>query len=270
MKRTGIVGILVAILICSFNLGTKESSYHKYYTEKIYIFSLEENNLLEQIKNSSCCSETDKERIRQVILQVRIKLKAVDFWLRYFEPIAYNKINGPLPVEWENEVFEKYEKPYRRVGGGLSLAELYLGNKEVVKDTLFHLIQLSTDAIKTFQADSIAGQLDTFDNFFLANRLFLLNLAAIYTTGFECPDKKNIVPELRAMLYNVKSIYGSYDQTFIEHSLTGDYLGLYDKMIAFVNAQPNEYAQFDHFTFIKDYVNPLFAINQKLINDYNV
>jgi len=40
----------------------------------------------------------------------RLKLKGIDFWLRYLDPIAYKKINGPLPVEWETEVFEKMGK----------------------------------------------------------------------------------------------------------------------------------------------------------------
>ncbi len=36
----------------------------------------------------------------------------------------------------------------------------------------------------------------------------------------------------------------------------------------FVNAQPQNPEQFDHFRFIKDFVNPLFAINQKLMNQH--
>ena len=50
------------------------------------------------------------------IRENRLKLKEIDFWLRYLEPVAYKKINGPLPVEWETEVFEKWEAPYKRDG----------------------------------------------------------------------------------------------------------------------------------------------------------
>ena len=270
MKKIKVTGIItLAIIICSFNQGAKVTAYHKNYTESLHNFDMEQKALYEKIKNTGCATEDARAGIKQEIHLARTKLKDIDFWLRYFEPVAYNKINGPLPVEWENEVFEKYEKPYRRVGGGLTLAELYLDDKNVNKDTLLHLVQYSLDAIKTFQADSITGQLDTSDNFFLANRLFLLNLAAIYTTGFECPDKSRIIPELRSMLAGVKNIYTTYDQSFAEKPLTTPYLDLYDKMIAFANAQPGDYTQFNDFTFIKDYVNPLFAINQQMINDYN-
>ncbi len=215
-------------------------------------------------------SEAGRNEIRQEIGRARLKLKSIDIWLRYFEPVAYNQLNGPLPVEWENEVFEKFEKPYRREGAGLSLAELYLNEPDINKDTLQHLLLQSLIAIKTFNADSITLQLDTFDHFFLANRLYLLNLAAIYTTSFECPDTKNIIPELRAMLTDVKTIYGLYNQSFPATPLTNDYLTHYDKMIVFVNNQPADHTLFDHYSFIKDYVNPLFAINQRLINTYNV
>ena len=100
-------------------------------------------------------------------------------------------------MEWETEVFEKYEPPYRRQGGGITLAELSLEEPTVHKDSLLALIDTSLVAIQTFEADSITTQLDTYHHFFLANRLYLLNLATIYTTGFECPDTANIIPELR-------------------------------------------------------------------------
>ena len=145
-----------------------------------------------------------------------------------------------------------------------------MDNQTINKDTLLHLVQQSIDAVKTYQADSITGQLDTFDHFFLANRLYLLNLAAVYTTSFECPNTKNVIPELRSMLADVRNIYSDFNQAFPTTPFTKEYLALYDKTITFVNAQPADLASFDHYTFIKDYVNPLFAINQKLIRTYNV
>jgi len=238
-------------------------------------FDKQQHVLLDQIRESSLSYGDSKSVIESLVIKhdmesARLKLKSVDFWLRYFEPVAYKKINGPLPVEWENEVFEKFEKPYKREGAGLSLAELYLNTKGFTKDSLLHLVQLSVDATKTFMADSITRQLDTFDHFFLCNRLYLLNLAAIYTTGFECPGNDNIIPELRSMLAAVKNIYTAYNQSFPATPISPEYLDLYNKTIDFVNRQPGDFTQFDHFGFIKDYVNPLFAINQKLIVQYGV
>ncbi|MEI9809993.1 MAG: hypothetical protein WDO16_20180 [Bacteroidota bacterium] len=170
----------------------------------------------------------------------------------------------------ENEVFEKFEPPYKREGAGLTLAEQYLDEETISKDSLSSLITSSVTALETFQADSITRNLDSYHHFFLANRLFLLNLAALYTTGFECPDTSNIIPELRSMVKDVKDIYSSFDETFSSTPLPQEYLSLYDKTIAFADQQPAGYSAFDHFSFIKDYVNPLFRMNQQSIIKYAV
>lgn len=197
-------------------------------------------------------------------------LKAADFWLRYLEPIAYKQLNGPLPVEWETEVFEKFEKPYKREGAGLTLAEITLIEEGCQKGKLRELIVRSIQASHVYQSDSILQMLQTPDHFFLCNRLFLLNLAAIYTTGFECPVPENIVPELRSMLTHVSSLYQVYNETFTDQPITKTYLAHFQLMRQFVDAQPAYQEQFDHFTFIKDFVNPLFGLNQQMILSYHV
>ena len=270
MKKIRVISVMVALVICSFTIGGQHTSYHDHYIKSLNSFEEAAHALSGKIKNTDCASAAGRNEIRAEIARARLKLKGIDIWLRYLEPVAYNRINGPLPVEWENEVFEKFEKPYRREGAGLSLAELYLDDPSINKDTLQQLINRCLSAVETFQADSITRQLDTFDHFFLANRLYLLNLAAVYTTSFECPNTKNIIPELRAMLGDVKDIYAAYNRSFPTTPLTNDYLLLYDRMIAFANKQPSDHTLFDHYTFIKDYVNPLFGINQKLIVAYNV
>jgi len=246
------------------------SEYSRLYTSSVGNLQSSLADLLANLSNADVTTKSGKEDTRHRIESVRLKLKATDFWLRYFQPVGYMKINGPLPVEWENEVFEKFEKPYKREGAGLSLAELYLNQNLTQADSLRSLIRRAMDAVNIFQADSITSQLNSYHHFFLANRLFLLNLAAIYTTGFECPNKRNIIPELGAMLSDVQAIYHSYNKDFPSTPLPDDYLQLYNRTMIFVNGQPIDFAAFDQFTFIKDYVNPLFAKNQRLINAYGV
>jgi cytochrome c peroxidase len=271
VKKAGIISLFILVASSFCLIKEKEQShYSAFYARSINEFEKQQYILLNKIKINTLSSEKDINDIKGEIELTRLKLKNIDFWLRYFEPVAYKKINGPLPVEWENEVFEKFEKPYKRTGAGLSLAELYLNEKNVNKDSLVHLIQLSADALNTFRADSITRQLDTPDHFFLCNRLYLLNLAAIYTTGFECPGNANIIPELRSMVARTRDMYIVFNQSFPQAQITNEYLGLYDKMVDFVNHQPDNFEQFDYFIFIKNYVNPLFAINQKMINQYGV
>lgn len=244
--------------------------YIRGYRDKLDRFSSSENELLQTIHEQDLRTGTGIALVKVRIKAARLALKGIDFWLRYLEPTAYHKINGPLAVEWETEVFEKYEKPYKREGAGLSLAELYLAENNIVKDTLQHLIQSALEATKIYLADSVTENLSNYHHFFLANRLFLLNLSAIYTTGFECPDPDNIIPELFSMLETVKEIYISYNQYFTNYPLNSNYLDLYNSAILFVSNQSKNASAFNHFLFIKDYVNPLFALNQKMIRDYQV
>lgn len=260
------IAIAVALAL-SFKPG---NAYENFYIDRLNDFDRSQSSLLSIIKTADLHNQTGLNTIKNAIDSCRLQLKGIDIWLRYLEPTVYKKINGPLPVEWENEVFEKYEKPYKRTGAGLTLAELYLDEKNINSDSLIYLIQSSVNAVQIFNADSITNELKTPDHFLLANRLFLLNLAAIYTTGFECPDTNNIIPELRFMLQAVSKIYNTYNESFSSKPLTENYLELYNQAIDFVKNQPAQFSLFDHFNFIKNYINPLFAINQKLINAYGI
>jgi cytochrome c peroxidase len=262
--------ISVAMISLAFRQRDNAALYLQCYTNKMSLFKDARQKLLQTIELSNTHSSNELEKIKEQIHLTRLHLKSVDFWTRYLEPVMYKRMNGPLPVEWETEVFEKFEKPYKREGAGLTLAELYLEEEDVQKDSLHKLVQAAVDAAETFNADSITGNLQSFSAFYLCNRLYLLNLAAIYTTGFECPDTSRVIPELLSMMKSVEEIYQSYNSGFVNSQITTDYLSLYSKAINFVQAQPQQYSSFDHFIFIRDYINPLFTINQQMINSYRV
>lgn len=264
-----ILSLIVAATCFSFITRTPDG-YRRLYDSRLTGFKSAQQQLLQQISQADLSQPQQREAIRTAIHQNRQRLKTLDFWLRYFEPVAYRKLNGPLPVEWETEVFEKFEPPYKRKGSGLTLAELYLDEPVVRNDSLQALIHESIDSLATFEADSITSQLSNFQHFFLANRMFLLNLSGIYTTGFECPDTSQIIPELRSMLHAVKSIYTQYNESFAQYPLSREYLQQYDKLLTFADQQPAAYSAFDHFSFIRDYINPLFRITQEQIRDHNI
>jgi cytochrome c peroxidase len=150
------------------------------------------------------------------------------------------------------------------------LAEIYLDEQAIDATELKRLVKLSYESLATYSADSITINLKKQDHFFLCNRLYLLNLAAIYTTGFECPDTSNVIVELQSMMKSVREIYSVYDVSFPSYKLRNDYVSLYEQAITYVENQPKEYSSFDHFTFIKEYINPLYVLNQKMIKDYTV
>lgn len=273
MKQSNIIIALFAILgfvSISFTSYNQQNAYQSYYQQQINTFEIQQNELLTLIQKSNLTLDSDVETIKNKINQTRLSLKGADIWLRYLEPLAYKKINGPLPVEWETEVFEKFEKPYKREGAGLTLAYLYLDEDTIVKETLLELVKSAISATQTFKADSITSHLNNYHHYFLCNRLYLLNLAAIYTTGFECPDTVRVIPELQAMMKATGGVYKVFNESFPQTPFTENYLALYNKAIIYAISQPGEYSHFDHFTFVKDYVNPLFAMNQQMILQYKV
>lgn len=270
MKKSALILIAATLFLLSFKKYNSSNDYVDLYSNRIGSFEKKLEELQTLIKFSELKSESEIKKIREEINSCRIELKCIDIWLRYLEPISYKRINGPLPVEWETEVFEKFEKPYKREGAGLTLASLYLDEEKKYKDSLSKLINFSLIAIQVYKQDSITKQLKTFDHFYLCNRLFLLNLATIYTTGFECPETGNVINELESMLLSVNKLYLSYNTSFPNKALPNSYLNAYKTCINFVKAQSKDFEVFDHFSFIKDHVNPLFSMNQQLINEYQV
>jgi len=262
--------ILSVIVLLSMTNRETASPYFNLYLTRLSEFQQEQEALIQSAEAVPDFNPQNIELLKKKIGSVRLKLKAIDFWLRYLEPVAYKKINGPLPLEWETEVFEKFEKPYKRQGAGLILATLYLDGPAPKQSELLRLLQQSDEAINIFRADSVTIGLVRPGDFFFANRLFLLNLSAIYTTGFECPVTDNIIEELQAMLKSVKDIYTAFNKSFAGFSLPGEYLQLYEQAEDFVASGDKDYTTFDHFHFIKDYVNPLYSINQQLIRKYGV
>ena len=131
-------------------------------------------------------------------------------------------------------------------------------------------IEQSISSTAIFAADSITSQLQQYHHFFLCSRLFLLNLAAIYITGFECPDTSTIIPELQLMLAAAQDIYSSFNKNFPSTPLPVAYLELFQQIVSFVGSQPSDYNRFNHFSFIRNFLNPLFGINQQCISTYGV
>lgn len=273
MKNKILLFIFIAfamVIAFSFSSDEIENAYFLNYKNKLNSFEKVEAELVAQINESDLSSTKKIEEIKSKILSVRTKFKGLDFWFRYLDPLAHKKMNGPLPVEWETEVFEKHEKPYKREGAGYTLALQYLEEENLDKNTLLNLVIQSLQATKAYQADSITNELQKHHHFYLCNRLYLLNLATIYTSGFDCPEKENIIPELMAMMNDVNEIYTSFNQGFPNYNLNTNYLNLYNQAIQFVANQPKDYLQFDHYSFIRNFVNPLFAINQQLLTNYKV
>ncbi|MFM6984380.1 MAG: cytochrome-c peroxidase [Chitinophagaceae bacterium] len=268
MKYKLLVIIAVISLIAvtaAFKKDAKQSAYFSLYESMFRRAELSFENINQYAQSSECRFDS----LKTMIHDARMQLKPMDFWWRYADPISYKLLNGPLPVEWETEVFEKYEKPYKRIGGGLTLAELAIDEGDSAN--LIKYLNNLPEAISHFRPDSMQNFLGSPDHFAFCNRLFLLNLSTIYTTGFECPDTSRILPEILVMLNSSKNISKAYLESFREVTMDEAYLLQLDACIKFVEQQSGlGYESFSHFSFISDYINPLYGLNAKWIleNDF--
>src|ERR1044071_4033519 len=115
MRRVSVFSFVfaaIAMLAAAFKNSSDPELYLSVYNKGLERFDNSQLALLTAIKQSDLQKETDVVRIKELILKARTEMKGMDFWFRYLEPLAYKKINSPLPVEWETEVFEKFEAPY--------------------------------------------------------------------------------------------------------------------------------------------------------------
>lgn len=265
---------LIAVsLVCTAAALTEAPSaptYRALYDQRLRALADDHHELITSTDAADISTMEGSRSVLEAIEHARRSMKAADLWTRYLDPLSYKRINGPLPVEWETEVFEKYERPYKRDGAGLTLAALYLEEPNANKDSLLQLVNASLVALGSYSADSITKALETHDHFFLCNRLFLLNLAAIYTTAFECPDTAQVVPELRAILASTEAVYDAFNTSFPATPLTQEYMERYRATIAFARSQSSSFVGFDRYTFLREHVCGLFALNQVFITNYHV
>src|SRR5574343_184473 len=262
IKLTIIIGALSAImLLAAFKQQAPKLAYVEMYGQ---LYSKFENSV-QKLQQYALEKDCQPDSIRLLIYDARLQLKRLDFWWRYFDPIQYKLIHGPLPVEWETEVFEKYEKPYKRLGGGLTLAELALNDGDTA--AIKKYLALIPEGLSHFRTDSVEHILNRPDHFAYCNRLFILNLSTIYTTGFECPDETRILPELDHMMHQVEKITKVYNATYTDMAYSESYLSLLKTTRDFVKLSVDSaYSKFDHFGFVSNYTNPLYGLNTDFIS----
>jgi len=257
MKKN-IATILLFIIAFQF----AKTNIHEDYNTLNNAFNTEVIQLKKQLLSIHENINPDK------IDSARIQLKKIDFLLRYLHEVEYKKINGVMPVEWETEVYEKWKTPYKREGGGLFLAyENYSeNNTEQAKQDIIKAAEALDYFLKN---DTVQNLLKKPSTLVFANRLFLLNCATIYNTGFENPNPKNIIPELKFQMEYMKTWYSMYNQSFEEkYHYKQNYLSLYEECVQFLSAQSEDFTKFNHFIFIQKFINPLFAWNQQMLTEH--
>lgn len=266
LRHSLISTFALGLLGLGMSLDEHRTPYRDLYDRQLSALDSALRHTVSEIRSEN----VDATRIEAALHGAREHMKVFDAWARYLEPISQKRINGPLPVEWETEVFEKYEKPYRRDGAGLTLAELYAEEPSALADSTARLIEAAVSALAIYREKICLQPLEGPDHFFFLNRLHLLNLGTIHTTGFDCPDKRRIVPELRIMMRSMLGTYEAFNATFPKTPVTPGFVERYVAALRFVEHASDDPDAFDHFTFLRDHIGPLFRWNQEMIERYGV
>lgn len=265
MKKIWVFIFLISTIFIFSASQKNKNQYQNLYLINLEILKNDFENILKSIEQKE-----DKKSILNKIHYSRKNLKKNDFFLRYYFPILYRKINAAQEIEYEVEVFEKWEKPYKRIGAGLSLMEIHLEENKIDFEKLKNLAIPFLEKNQLFKSDSILNEIQKPKYFYFANRLFLLNLATIYTTGFENPNKESVIKELKILLKNTENIYSAFENDYPNYPLSNEYKKIYQSLISWLEKNNFTFEEFNHYYFIKNFVNLLFKINQSLIQKYNL
>lgn len=266
-----VIGLLAALCCVFLGAGSSENdgAYHTLFVERVTAVEEALQKALHTLDAQDPATENGRASILASLHDARLAVKRSDLWLRYLDPVGYRSINGPLPVEWESEAYEKNGRPHKRIGAGVILAELHLTDEEhPTREALRALLAPAQEAVLRFKG--LSAKLAQPDHFLFCERLQVLNLAAIYTTGFECPDADRMLPELEALLSAGLEAQDAYNAAFPSTPITPEHHQLYSAALAFIRSSPNDPDAFDRYTFLRKHVAPLYRSVQGMIARYGV
>lgn len=266
-----VIGLVVALCSAFLGAGSRENdaAYPTLFIERVTAVDKALEKALHTVDAQDPATENGRAIILASLHEARLAVKRADLWLRYLDPVGYRSINGPLPVEWESEAYEKNGRPHKRTGAGLILAELHMTDEEPpTREALRSLLAPAQEAVQ--RSRGLSAKLAQPDHFLFCERLQILNLAAIYTTGFECPDADRLVPELEALLSAGLEAHAAFNATYPSTPITPEHQRLYSAALEFVQAAPNDADAFDRYTFLRNHVAPLYRSVQDMIARYGV
>lgn len=100
-KKHILIFFLAGMVIFSYsfrNTETQPKAYAAHYLQRLQSFKQSELALIAAIDKADISKPEERESLKKEISKARIAMKSMDYWLRYLEPLAYKKINSPLPV----------------------------------------------------------------------------------------------------------------------------------------------------------------------------
>lgn len=201
-------------------------------------------------------------QLQEAHLENRLAFKNIEFLLEYYERFAVVKhLNGaPLP-KTEPAVAEVFivEPTGLQVLDELVFSDApYEEKKEIIKHA---------DKLGGAYADIMEYQMNvsmTHRHIFEAVRQELVRIFTLGVTGFDTPGSVNALPEAAQSMESIADALNAYAPLIAQQDadVMKEMQDLFQAAIEYLESN-NDFDSFDRLTFLKAYINPLYAITYK-------
>lgn len=193
-----------------------------------------------------------KKKTKSTFFMVRTAFKKGEPYAGYLSPETAHKANGPaLPIYKEDS--GKVIKPV-----GFQKLEETIYDDTANQDDFYREITTLKGLLKNLKSRVEQRPL-TAKRFFIATHQQLMRLTSLSTVGFDTPVSGKSIKEITASLHSLDDVYSLTIKNSIKSkdaSLDALFVDNIRKATTFVDANTN-FVQFDRYTFIRDYLNPI-------------
>lgn len=261
MKRRFSVLSIIVILIAGIQIAFKVNGPIDEVRSLSLAYATEMLQSVEKLDLSAqdfMEGKLDVEAFRNEVFETRKTFKQNEFLLEYFYPITVKgEINGaPLP-----HLDPYFPRPVIHDPNGLqtidelAFSDEYEENKEEIAKLCHDLNVQYSNLYRDFKNHPFLDR-----EVFEAARFEMIRIFTLGVSGFDTPGSLNGIEESKSSLVALKNCFEKYTQSLNkeDNKLGKDMMKLFDGAIANVS-DGADFNEFDRLSFLKEYVDPLFA-----------
>ncbi len=251
-----IIGILVAATACCIHFSFNPPFNNTRAIAIAYADEFEKAAIeLETIAGAFKFNKAGLKELQTAVLSTRLAYKKAECLLAYYYPEYIEEhINGAPVLHIERNDSRAIVKEPE---GLQVLDELVTGDADAEKVKIASLAQL----LKTHCRTLLAGfkQQPVKENEWIdAMRLQLIRIFSKGITGFDTPGSLNALPEAVSSLTAVRTMSAALLKEMNKEKGGGKIIRLLNEAITFLQP-PGSFDDLDRLTFLKQYINPLYA-----------
>lgn len=251
MRITHILFCLLLFSLLSCKNTSEEYTANPWEAARAYYKEHLNNTIagLEKLQKNTVDDPENKE----IFLNLRREFKLAEPYVSYLNPEVGHRANGPaLPVFREDN--GKVLKPI-----GLQKLEETLYDGGVDNETFHNEVKMTLGFMHVLQKN-IADRELTPQRFFVATQQQLMRIVSFSMANFDTPVSAQGVKDAALSLNGLREVYEIILQDSIQNidkDIDEQFIQSVHAGVAFAEAYTGENKDFDRFTYIRDYVNPV-------------